>query len=497
MERTSLRDEISKICGGNIPSVLEIAQKLGFKEDRSESSRNLMCMRIGSPGGGEKILVSRDGKFYKNTRTWSSGDAVALSIEFKDLFCHYSNNWRAFFKEWKDCYGTAVARTTDAERNVQLMNEAVKEPFNPNRWEVKPFVTSSNLALHNYLRHTRCIDFEILTELQNAVKTIKDLKYGTHNGKDIVNIGFPIYKVGMHTPCGFEIKNVNYKRTAPGSDVTNGMWFGTQCPHYSDVKRIFFFESAIDALSYASIDLANAKETGQPRKLDFKQDMLVSCAGGPKLGQLIALKQACPNAKAIAAFDVDAAGQKNDITLNNLWSGQTVTLTMTTAVEKINYTKEETERPEIRQKISDEMANGFISHANRDGSVLLTKKTHTGYNVKFNEQQAWLPADDFTLPKLANTLKDYRIVIDREKPARGTFRKVVNGTMVEATVKDWNDRIITNRQEKQAKLAASAKYVGRAQAKREEQRAADQARRDEQIAKANERLTEKYSGRKL
>ncbi|WP_368336374.1 toprim domain-containing protein [Parabacteroides merdae] len=497
MERTSMRDEISKICGGNIPSVLEIAQKLGFKEDRSESSRNLICMRIGSSGGGEKILVNRDGKSYKNTRSWSSGDAVALSIEFKDLFCHYSNNWKAFFKEWKECYGTAVTRNNDVQMKTELMNKAVHEPFNPDRWEFKPLVTSSNLALHNYLRQVRCIDSDILTELQNSVKTIKDLKYGTHNGRDIVNIGFPLYRVGENTPCGFEIKNVNFKRTAPGSDVTNGMWFGTQCPHYSDVKRIFFFESAIDALSYASIDLANSKENGQPRKLDFKEDILVSCAGGPKLGQLIALKKACPNAKAIAAFDLDAAGQKNDIILNNLWSGQTITLSMTSQVDKLSYTQLETQLPEIKQKMSEAMANGYISHTHRDGSIQLTKRTQTGYNVNFNGQQVWLPADDFTLPKLANALKDYRIIIDREKPARGTFRKVVNGAMVQVAVKDWNDRIITNRQEKQAKLAASAKYVGRVQAKREEQQAAEQAKRDEQIAKANERLAERSSGRKL
>lgn len=488
MQRKSVREKVEDICGGRLPSIYEVATKMGFKKDPLESSQRSICMRIGQAGGGEKILIYDNGRKFKNLRSQNSGDVVALSIEFMDRFCNRSGDWNAFYDEWDRYYGT-IKVMPESERNkvTTELQAKVFVPFNPTRWETKPFGPTSNVALKSYIQYGRCIDRDTLIETCGFFHTIKDTKYGTHNGKDIVNIGFPLYRVGESTPCGYEIKNQGYKRTAPGSDVTNGMWMATRAA-LPDVKRIFFFESSIDAISYLSIDRLTAREAGCPMKVNLDTDMLVSCAGGPKIGQIVALKNACPQAEAVAAFDLDRAGMKNDIILNNIWSGQTIQIGNVSRREEKPFTREQLQTEEVQKAVNMLKEAGWSKFDNRNGDIVMYRNVPVAYEVKVNGNSAVLPLDDFTLPKLANTFKDYRIRIEREKPVRGTYMKVMNGTQVEVAIKDWNDRAIANKQERRAGLQKSVEKIGVIKQQQQTRAEVEQARRDEQIAKANERL---------
>ncbi len=497
MEKKSIRDKIVEICNGRLPSMYEMATKLGFKKDPLESSQRSVCLRIGPAGGGEKILVYDSGSKYKNLRSGKSGDVVAMSVEFMDRFCNRSYDWKAFFDEWRSYYGS-ISATPEKDRNQYLTEFQKKEfiPFNPDRWEIKPFSSTTNTTLKTYLQIGRGLDRDTLNEMHPFFNTIKDTLYGTHNGRDIVNIGFPLYRVGESQPCGFEIKNVNYKRTAPGSDVSTGMWQATRAAQLSDVKRIFFFESAIDAISYVSADRLKAQETGRPRKINLDTDLLVSCAGGPKIGQVVALKKACPQAQAIAEFDLDKAGHKHDIILNNIWSGQTIQINGVNKREEKLFSQEQAATPEGRKTIEELRADGWSTYNRKDGGTLMYKMVPIAHEVKFNDQTAILQLDELTLPKLANALKDYRINIEREKPLRGNFIKIINGVEVSVPVKDWNDRVIADKQERRAGLQKSVEKIGVIKQHQQTREAQEQARRDEQIAKANERLQNK-NGRKM
>ena len=119
-----------------------------------------------------------------------------------------------------------------------------------------------------------------------------------------------------------------------------------------------------------------------------------------------------------------------------------------------------------------------------------------GHEVKFNGQTVNLGLDELTLPKLANSFRDYRIMIDREKPIRGNYIKVVNDQQVSVAVKDWNDRAIADKQQRRAGLQRSVEKIGVIKQHQQEKEAVEQAQRDAQIAEANERIQNK-SGRKI
>ncbi len=497
MEKKSVREKVEDICGGRLPSLIELATQLGFKKDALECSQRSVCMRIGPAGGGEKILIYDNGRKYKNLRSGKSGDVVALSIEFMDRFCNRSYDWSAFYNEWERFYGVVKAMPT--EQRDSMNNEAVQRvfvPFQPDRWEIKPFGPTSNVSLKSYMQYTRCIDHDTLAEMCGFFNTIKDTKYGTHNGKDIVNIGFPLYRLGEDTPCGFEIKNVSFKRTAPGSDVSNGMWSATRA-ELKDVKRILFFESAIDAISYVSVDRLRAKALGKERTVNLDTDMLVSCSGGPKIGQIVALKRACPNAQAVAAFDLDTAGHKHDIILNNIWTNQTIRTNKMNKREELLIPKDMVSTPEGEQRQKELRKEGWSRYDRIDGSVLMYKYTPACYEVKMDDKTAIIPADELTLPKLANSLKGYKIGIEREKPMRGEYFKVIEGNQVTVPIKDWNDRAVADKQERQAGLRKSVQKVGVFLQNQQAKEAEEQARRDAQIAKANERMQSRSKARQL
>ena len=80
MEKKSVREKIEEICNGRLPSLYDVATKIGFKKDPMECSQRSVCMRIGAAGGGEKILIYDNGQKYKNLR---SGKCGALGIKKK------------------------------------------------------------------------------------------------------------------------------------------------------------------------------------------------------------------------------------------------------------------------------------------------------------------------------------------------------------------------------------------------------------------------------
>ena len=101
MEKKSVREKIEEICNGRLPSLYDVATKIGFKKDPMECSQRSVCMRIGAAGGGEKILIYDNGQKYKNLRSGKCGDVVAMSIEFMDRFSNYSHNWTSFYDRFR------------------------------------------------------------------------------------------------------------------------------------------------------------------------------------------------------------------------------------------------------------------------------------------------------------------------------------------------------------------------------------------------------------
>lgn len=193
---------------------------------------------------------------------------------------------------------------------------------------------------------------------------------------------------------------------------------------------------------------------------------------------------------------MDRAGHKHDIILNNIWSNQTIQISNVNKREEKLFTAEKVCTEEGKKEIQDLKDAGWSSYFRKDGSTLMYRSNLVGHEVKFNGQTVNLGLDELTLPKLANSFRDYRIMIDREKPIRGNYIKVVNDQQVSVAVKDWNDRAIADKQQRRAGLQRSVEKIGVIKQHQQEKEAVEQAQRDAQIAKANERIQNK-SGRKI
>ena len=63
MEKKSVREKIEEICNGRLPSLYDVATKIGFKKDPMECSQRSVCMRIGAAGRAGK--ARRDGGAHR------------------------------------------------------------------------------------------------------------------------------------------------------------------------------------------------------------------------------------------------------------------------------------------------------------------------------------------------------------------------------------------------------------------------------------------------
>lgn len=108
-----------------------------------------------------------------------------------------------------------------------------------------------------YLCQTRGIDYEIVKQLMSEKKIIQEAKTN--------NVGFIAYdenKEPRHVFLRGTFSEKSFKKDAPGSDKSYPFIFGGN----EECKRVYVFESTIDALSHATL----AKRCGQEPKDDYR-----------------------------------------------------------------------------------------------------------------------------------------------------------------------------------------------------------------------------------
>jgi Toprim-like/Protein of unknown function (DUF3991) len=249
----------------------QFAESLGYQVDRRESWRGSAVLRRAA----DKIVVKRNGNGHYVFFSLREDDDHGTVIDFVQRRRQLSlGAVRQVLRPW-------IGRSASAPRFPPL------PPTSPDRMRIeREYRRMAEAQRYPYLERDRCVPAALLSSPRFAGRMRIDARGNTV---------FPHFDAaGL---CGYEIKNRGFTGFAAGGK--KGLWFSHTRP---DDGRLVLTESAIDALSYATLF---------PDPED--QTRYASLGGRPSSRQMGLLRAAviklADGAEVVAAFDADEAGR--------------------------------------------------------------------------------------------------------------------------------------------------------------------------------------------
>ena len=251
----------------------QFAASFGYEMDRRESWRGSTVLRR----GGDKIVVKRNHNGHYVFFSVRDDRDHGTIVDFVQRRQHlHLGAVRQTLRPW-------VGRPAAA---LPLFPKLA--PSSPDRVRVETEYRRMVKALrHPYLEQVRCVPATLLGAPRFAGRVRIDSRG---------NAVFPHFDgAGL---CGYEIKNQRFTGFAAGGQ--KGLWLSHRRPHD---RRLVVAESAIDALSYATLFPDAEDQTryaslgGKP---NFKQPALVQAI----------IARLPERSEIVAAFDADEAGRR-------------------------------------------------------------------------------------------------------------------------------------------------------------------------------------------
>jgi hypothetical protein len=249
----------------------QFAMSLGYQIDRRESWRGSAVLRRAA----DKIVVKRNGNGHYVFFSLRDDDDNGTVIDFVQRRQHLSlGAVRQFLRPW-------IGRSASAPQFPPL------PPASPDRMRIeREYRSMAEAQRYPYLERDRCVPAALLLAPRFRGRMRIDVRGNTV---------FPHFDVaGL---CGYEIKNRGFTGFAAGGK--KGLWFSQTRP---DDWRLVLTESAIDALSYATLFPDSEDRT-----------RYASLGGRPSSRQMGLVQAAViklpEGAEVVAAFDADEAGR--------------------------------------------------------------------------------------------------------------------------------------------------------------------------------------------
>ncbi len=249
----------------------QFAESLGYQIDRRESWRGSAVLRRAA----DKIVVKRNGNGHYVFFSLRDDDDHGTVIDFVQRRQHLSlGAVRQVLRPW-------IGRSASAPQFPQL------PPASPDRMRIeREYRSMAEAQRYPYLERDRCVPAALLSAPRFAGRMRVDARGNTV---------FPHFDAaGL---CGYEIKNRGFTGFAAGGK--KGLWFSHTRP---EDRRLVLTESAIDALSYATLFPDSEART-----------RYASLGGRPSLRQMGLVQAAViklpEGAEIVAAFDADEAGR--------------------------------------------------------------------------------------------------------------------------------------------------------------------------------------------
>ena len=426
---------------GRLPTYDQVFSRLGFWFDEKESGPRQLVYRRGERGTGDKFIVSKlHGNSWKQIRgpltgeNRSGSDVIALIWAFAHEL-GITKMSEIPYVAASICNTPLNERFSNSQRTTQSTRA-----FDPKEYLSEPISTirADHRQILSFLISNRAMDRETLEMMSPFVLATKHKNPdGYHHAYSPANVGFPMYrfnKAGVLESeiCGYELKNLNQKYQAIGSDTVNGFWYATQAKLHA-VRNIYFFESALDAMSFVAL-----KKNG----FDINRDMVVSTSGEPKKAQIEAIRNACIIAKPYACFDKDPAGIRDALLLNDYWTGQGMNITINSG--RTHVEKDLNHPNKMRAAIS-KLVQGGLHIYGEDARNFLLKFPQDRIQVQKGNKQILLKVGDDVFKALCRDFPKAKAAVTILKPQSGRVHKITNGISRLEYIKDWNDELIASR----------------------------------------------------
>jgi len=250
----------------------QFAVSLGYEIDRRESWSGSTVLRRDA----DKIVVKRNGNghfvFFSLREDGDHGTVIDfLQRRQKNLSL---GGVRQLLRPW-------IGRTAIAPQFFKW------EPASPDRMRIeREYRCMTSAQRYPYLEHQRCVPAVVLSSPRFAGRVRTDSRGNTV---------FPHFDAaGL---CGYEIKNRGFTGFAAGGK--KGLWFSHTRP---DDRRLVLAESAIDALSHATLfpdDVDRTRYASLGGRPSSRQTELVRAT----------ISKLPEGAEIVAAFDADQAGR--------------------------------------------------------------------------------------------------------------------------------------------------------------------------------------------
>jgi Protein of unknown function (DUF3991)/Toprim-like len=279
-------------------SIVQIAEQLGYAYDKSKGR---IRPQFEHPNG-DKIIIShpRDNSrqmYFNRDGSTDRGSVIDFIKNRLNSFpnVHYTKDMDGVNQVIKQFVNEPIVSMSNASKTNLNDWNLEKKSFDKKEFDIK--VAPLDSPKMSYLLE-RGLTNQTLSYFIKDIHLINDKTAKTQ----YTNIGFP-YKNTKDEIVGFELRGQNFKGHARGSDKDEGVWKADMRPYAEQIKDVFLFESAIDAMSFYQI---------YQSKFNFKDAAFVSFGGSITPNQMDNVIHSYQNAKFYSGFDNDINGHIYD-----------------------------------------------------------------------------------------------------------------------------------------------------------------------------------------
>jgi hypothetical protein len=279
-------------------SIIQVAEDLGYRLDQSKGKITPTYKLFDNNGNKtDEIIIknplnSNQQHYYD--RNHKGGDLISFVKNHINDFPQFSH--QSEYVKINQILGhyaniPYVPKVEPLEKTF-----SAKQEFDRNRYtEIKP-----ELKDLSYLTKERKLSKDTVQEFLPFIIKVKDNEVKGN----FINIAFPYNVPGKDNVTNYELRNYGFKGMASGGDKSNSVWIATNALHPSQVKNIYFFESALDAMSFHELNKG---------KISLSDSVFVSVGGYPTKNQISNIINHFPQANINTGFDNDINGRLYDV----------------------------------------------------------------------------------------------------------------------------------------------------------------------------------------
>lgn len=284
-------------------SLQQVVEAAGFKWMK-QSGKTQPEFRRGEGDSAERIIIKNIGKenehYWSRTGNLGGGDVISFIKNDIKSFVNVpgvdlTRNEKEAFLNVNSVLAHFASIPYEPELKPYAQTQDARPKFDPERYKTyKAEVTDLG-----YLTAERHISPDTVEKFLPFISLVKD----TQTNSNYLNVAFPFKELGSDKITGYDIRNHGFKGLAAGTDKENSAWIATNATSAAEVKRVFLFESPIDAMSFYEIK-------GQPLLHD---SAFISIGGQMHKDQIQNIIKEYPQARINTAYDNDVAGRVYDV----------------------------------------------------------------------------------------------------------------------------------------------------------------------------------------